>query len=639
VSDGAPAQSAKRSAAVSALVARHVPITGWLRTYPREWLRPDLISGLTSWGVMVPVALAYAALAGVPPELGLVTAFTALAAYAVFGTSRHLKVTTSSTMAVMSASVVAGLVSGDPAAFLAYTAALAMIVGGILVVGGIAKLGFISDFLSKPVVTGFIFGLAITIIVGQVPKILGIPGVSGTLPDQVRQIIDSLPDTNPYTLVVGLATLVLILGLRRISRKIPGPLIALVLGILAVSVLGLGAHGVSVVGEVATGVPSPSIPIVPVSAIPFLMLGAAGIVFLAVGESVGAGRAFAVRHGYDIEPDQELIALGAANLASGLFGGFSADASLSQTATAEDAGAASQLSSLVTSALVLATALFLAPLFKNLPNAVLGAIVIAGVISLMDAAEMRRYWSWRRTDFLIAVTAMVGVLLTTVMVGMLVAVMLSIVFMLYRASRPNVAALGRMPGVRAGFGDLSRHPNAEPIPGLVIVRLDAPLYYFNANVAKTQILALVAARQPQPRAVMIDIAATADLDVTTADMLLELVANLQARSIDLMLAQVKGPVRDRMSRTGLMAAIGEDGVHLSVGSGVKEFERRQSAGSLAAQDDAVVPADHGDATEPEDATGAVAEPEATSGPVGHPPDGGAATGPAAADPGAPDTRP
>ena len=554
-----------------ALLARHVPITRWLPAYPRDWLRPDLMAGLTSWGVMVPVALAYASLAGVPPEIGLVTAFTALAAYAVFGTSRHLKVTVSSTMAVMSAAVVADLARGDAGTYLALTAALALTVGVILVVAGIARLGFVSDFLSKPVVTGFIFGLAITVLVGQLPKILGVPGVSGTLPEQVVQLLGTLGDVNPYTVAVGGAALALILVLRAVSRRIPGPLIALVLGIAAVPLLDLESHGVTVVGEIATGVPLPSFTAVPLSSLPFLVVGAAGIVFIAMGESIGAGRVFAARHGYEIDPDQELLALGSANLASGLFGGFATDASLSQTATGEAAGARSQLSSLFTSGLILATAIFLAPLFASLPNAVLGAIVIAAVIGLMDVAELRRYWAWRRTDFLLAVIALVGVLLTTVLVGMVLAVVLSVTFLLYRASRPYVASVGRMPGHRAGFGDLSRHEDAEPIPGLLIVRLDAPLYFFNANVARSQILSLVDGRQPRPQAVLIDLAATADLDVTTSDMLFALVANLRARSIEVLLAQVKGPVRERLRK---------DGAHGRDGQGPHPSIRRQRGARL-----------------------------------------------------------
>ncbi len=573
------------------LIRRYVPITTWLPGYPRSWLRPDVTAGVTSWGVMVPVAMAYAGLAGVPPQVGLTTAFAALAAYAVFGTSRHLKVTASSTMAIMSASVVADLAAGDGGSYLALSAALALTVGVILVAGGIARLGFVSDFLTKSVVTGFIFGLAITIIVGQLPKLFGVPTGTGSVIEQLGLLVESLPDTNAYTLAVGVGALILILVLRLVSKRIPGALVALVAGIVAVSVFDLAAKGVSVVGPVATGLSTPSLPDVPLSTIPYLVVGAAGMVFLAVGESIGAGRSFAARHHDEIDPDQELIGLGGANLSSGLFGGFTVDASLSQTATGESAGSKSQLSSVITSALVLATAVFLSPLFKNLPNAVLGAIVIVAVLGLMDVREMRRYWAWRRTDFVIALVAMVGVILTSVLTGLIIAVLLSLTFLLYRASRPHVASLGLLAGYDDTYVDLERHADARPIPGLLIVRLDAPLYFFNANVAQTQIRGLLSSQVPAPRAVLIDLASTADLDVTTTDMLFELARDLRARSIDLLLAQVKGGVHDRIRRTGLIDVIGEDHIFRSLGSAVEDFRARQT---LAAE-----PVGETSATEPE----------------------------------------
>ena len=573
-------RSAGPRAIGASLLRRYVPITVWLPTYPRDWLRRDAVAGLTSWGVMVPVALAYAGLAGVPPEVGLITAFAALSAYAVFGTSRHLRVTTSSTMAIMSAAVIGPLANGDAARYVLLTSALALAVGAILLAAGIVRFGFVSDFLTKSVVTGFIFGLAITILVGQLPKLFGVPGGSGSVLDQLTQLVAQLPDTNPYTLAIGVGALILILGLRLVSKRIPGALIALVIGIVAVPAFGLTEHGVTVVGEVATGLPLPGLPRIPVTDIPLILLGAVGIVILAVGESIGAGRAYATRNRYEIDADQELIALGAANLASGLFGGFAADASLSQTATGAAAGTKSQLSSLLTAALILATAVFLAPLFKNLPNAVLGAIVIAAVLSLMDVKEMRRFWAWRRTDFTIALVALVGVVLTTVLAGLIIAALLSVSFLLYRASRPHVAALGRLPGdrYRATFGDVTRHEDAEQVPGLVMVRLDAPLYFFNANVARTQILTLVEARTPAPGAVLVDLAATADLDVTTADMLADMLDHLEARKIEVLLANVKGSVRDRMRQTGLMERVGEARIYLSFGSAVTDFQRRHPAG-------------------------------------------------------------
>jgi SulP family sulfate permease len=561
---------------------RYLPILRWLPAYPREWLRGDLTAGITSWGVMVPVALAYAGLAGVPPELGLVTAFAALAAYAVFGTSRFSKVTVSSTMAVMSASVIGSLGLRDPATAIALTAALALIVGGMLVGAGIARLGFISDFLSKAVVTGFIAGLAITIIVGQLPKVLGVSIDAEAVPEQVLDLAAEFGGYNPYAIAIGLISIAIILGLRAISRKIPGPLVALVLGIVAVPVLGLEDYGVAVVGEIATGLPLPSLPRIPLSDVPFLIVGAAGIVFLAVGESIGTARAYAAKHGDRIDVDQELLALGASNLASGMFGGFVADASVSQSATAEDAGARSQLSSLVTAGLVLLTVLLLAPLFKTLPNAVLGAIVIVAALSLIDIGELRRYWAWRRADFAIALVALVGVVLTSVLVGMVVAVLLSLVLLLYRASRPYVAALGRLSGGRGSFADLARHAEAVPIPGILVARIDAPLYFFNANVAYTQIIELFGRISPAPSVVVLDLAATADLDVSTGDMLFELHQELRALGVELRLAQVRAKVRDRMRTMGLMDEIGEQRVHLSVAAAVEDQpDRPRVAGTVS----------------------------------------------------------
>ena len=563
-------------ARIRQVVVRYVPIVTWLPAYPADWRRADLVASLTSWGVMVPVAMAYAALAGVPPQYGLITAFAALAAYAVFGTSRHLKVTTSSTMAIMSASVVAPLAGGDADRYLALTAGLALVVGVILLAAGLVRLGFIADFLAKSVVTGFIFGLAITIIIGQLPKLLGVPGGGGSTIGQLQTLIGNLPDTNPWTLAVGGGALALILVLRAISRKIPGPLVALVLGILAVTAFDLTAHGVSVVGAVETGIPRPGIPPISLLDIPFLAAGAAGIVFLAVGESLGAARAFAARHRYEIDADQELVALGAANLSAGLFGGFTVDASLSQSATSEAAGTRSQLSSIITAVLIFATAVLLAPLFKNLPNAVLGAIVIAAVLGLMDVDEMRRYAATRRTDFILAMVALVAVVTTTVLVGLVIAVLLSLMLVLYRASRPYVARLGRLSGERATFVDLERHPEADAISGLLMLRVDAPLYFFNVNVARTAILEAVAGSDPKPSAVLLDIGATADFDVTTADTIRQLITELHDQSIEVMLAQVKGPVRDRMRRMDMMVLVGEDHVHLSVAAAVEDYRRRSA---------------------------------------------------------------
>ena len=374
---------------------------------------------------MVPVAIAYAELAGVPAQVGLYTAFAGLLGYAIFGTSRHLKVTTSSTMAMMSAAVVAPLAAGDAATAIILSAGLALIVGIYLVAAGILRLGFISDFLSKSVITGFVFGLALNIIVGQLPKVLGVPGSSGNFFQQVANLLLYLPQANPITTALGASAFVFVVVMKRRSPLIPAGLIAIAAGIVIVSVLNLDQLGVAIVGAIPTGAPTLSFPRAGIFNIPYLAAGALGIVFLAVGESLSTGRAFAARLGYQIDPDQELLALGAANVSSGMFGGFTVDMSLSNTAAGVEAGGKSQLSSLVTSGLVLLTVLFLAPLFTNLPQAILGAIVISSVMGLLDVNELKRYLAVRRTDFWLALLALFGVLFTDVLTGLAIAVLMS----------------------------------------------------------------------------------------------------------------------------------------------------------------------------------------------------------------------
>ncbi len=562
---------------VRAGAVRHVPILSWARSYPAAWLRPDLISAATGWGLMVPVAIAYAGMAGVPAEVGLYTAFAGLLGYAIFATSRHLKVTTSSTMAIMSAAVVAPLAAGDPTAYGAMTAALALIVGIYLLVAGILKLGFISDFLAKSVITGFVFGLALNIIVGQLPKVLGVPAGSGNFFQQVGNLLLSLDQANPITTALGVSAFLFVFVMKLKKPLIPAGLIALAVGIVAVSVLNLDELGVAIVGVIPTGVPTPGLPSAGIVNLPYLMAGAFGIVFLAVGESLSTGRAFAARLGYQIDPDQELLALGAANINSGLFGGFTVDMSLSNTAAGVEAGAKTQLSSLVMSGLVLLTALFLAPLFTNLPQAILGAIVISSVMGLLDVRELKRYLAVRRTDFWLALLALFGVLLTDVLTGLAIAVLMSLLMVLYRASRPSIVVVGRVRGEPGAYSDIARNPGNEQIPGLIIFRMDAPLYFFNSNVAHTQISDRIAATDPPPKAILLDIGATNDLDVASLDTVGEMVEDFRRRGLEVGLVHVRGGVRDRLRKTPAMDTIGADHIFMSIESGVQAYLRHFAA--------------------------------------------------------------
>jgi SulP family sulfate permease len=555
--------------AVRRILARYVPIASWLPSYDRADARPDIIAGVVGWGVMVPVAMAYAKLAGMPPEAGLITAVAAMTAYAIFGTSRHLKVTTSSSIAIMSASVVGAIASsGDQASYVALSAGLALATGTILVVAGIARLGFLSQFLAASVVTGFVIGLAITITIGQVPALLGVPSVDGTIIQRLLELVLEIPNLDPWTAALGLGSIIGILVLRRVAPRIPGPLVALVVGIVLSTLLDLPAKGVAVVGDVATGIPLPSVPRIGFGDLVFLIAGAFGLVFLSLAESIGAARSFATSHDYDIDPNQELIALGASNVSTGLFGGFAVDASFSQSATGEAAGGRTQLSSLVTAGLVLATAIVLAPLFRNLPLSVLAAIVITSVLNLVNIGELRRYLAWRRTDFLLAMTALGGVVFTTALTGMAIAVALSLLAILYQASRPYLAVLARLPGEPPSYADAERHASAVPVPGFLILRPNVPLTFVNADVAKDQVVAMIRKRPEMPRAVVLDIGATADLDVATTDMLSAMAADLEALGIAFRLGQVRGSVRDRMRRTGLMSIIGEDRCYLTTEAAV-----------------------------------------------------------------------
>jgi high affinity sulfate transporter 1 len=551
---------------------KYVPLIGWITTYQRAWLRDDLVSGVVVGAIMVPVAMAYAQMAGVPPQQGLYSAILGMAVYAVFATSRHLKITTSSTMSIMSIAVVGPLVAAGFGSYVALSSALALTVGVIMIVLSFMKLGFISDFLSKSVMTGYIFGVALLIAMSQLPKIFGVPGGDGNVFQQLGQLIANLPQTNPYALALGVGTIVLILVLKRYIPLIPGALVALILGTALAAIFQLSAnYGVAVVGDIPIGMPSPTIPAISVQAIPFLIGGAFGIVFLAVGETLGTGRTFAAKYHYEVNADQELLAMGAANIGSGLFQGITIDMSLSNTASGEAAGERTQLSSLVSAGVILAVVVFLAPLLHNLPSAVLGGIVLSSILGLFNFDEFKRYYAQRKTDFALACTALIGVAASDVMTGLMLAVFLSVVMLLYRASRPYIAILGQR--ANGEYSDLDRHADAQPIPGLVMLRLDAPLYFFNANVARTQILAQ-AATDPPPQAILLDLAASADLDIGTADMLRDLYSDLRAKQIDVLFAQIRGSVRDRMKKTGLLEHLGVDHLYASTAAAVAAFQAR-----------------------------------------------------------------
>jgi len=554
---------------------KYVPIATWLPKYQRNLLRADVIAGITVWGVVVPSAMADAGLAGMPPQAGLYAAFAGLIAFAIFSTSKHVKVSATATAAVMSAAIVSELnPGGDLARYAALSAMMALLVGAIIVVVGSVKLGFISEFISKPVITGFLFGVGIDIIVRQAPKLFGIPGGSGNVFARIAQLISGIGGTNIWTLGIGLVSLSLILILRRYCPRIPGPLVALVLGILISSTLKLNQQGVSVVGSIPNGLPSLTIPNVSIPDLTLLMAEAGGLVFLTIGETISLSRGFAARHNYDIDPNQDLIALGVANLSSGLFQGFTIGASKSPTLTGDQAGNQTQLSSIVSSILVVATLVLLAPFFTSLPNAVLAAVVISAVARLLDVKTLVWFYRDFRRDFLPAIIALLGVIAIDLVPGLLIAVFLSIVMVVYVASKPHLAVLGRVPSQPNNYSDSARHPEVKSLPGLLILRIDTPLFFANANVTRSQILKSISTSVPPPKAVLLDIGASAGLDFTSLDMLKTLFSELEATKIELLLAHVSDPVREKLRRSGLLDKLGESRIFLSLDSGVQDFMSR-----------------------------------------------------------------
>jgi sulfate permease, SulP family len=539
-------------------VRRFVPILEWLPRYDRGWLRFDVIAGATVWGLLVPESIAYAGLAGLAPQAGLYTLLVTLAAYAVFGTSRHLVAAATSAAAVLLASSVGGLAGVDAARYMSDAAGLVILCGGLFLIAGFLRLGFVAQFLSRPVMEGFVFGLAMFVTVGQLPKLFGVEKGSGDTIKQLIDLIGHLGDTSGATLAVGAGALVLLFAVERLAPRIPGGLLALVLGILISSAFSLSEHGVKIVGHVPSGLPTPGVPSLHGADVIPLVTAAGGLLLVIFSESLGAAENFATKYGYEIDPNQELIALGVANAGSGLLGGLAGGGSLSQSAVNEGAGARSEVSPLIAAVLIVITVLVLTPLFKNLPEAVLAALIIHAVSHLWKVSEMRRYYNLQRLEFWLALATLLGVITIDVLPGLVIGVTAMLLLVIYRASRPHVGTLARVPGERGAYGEVGRHPDYERIPDVLVLRLEAPLFYANATPVRDQIKTLVGNNDPPPTALIIDIGGTDRLDVTSAEMLTQLVHTMHSAGIDVALADVRQPVSRMARRAGLAKRLGEN---------------------------------------------------------------------------------
>ena len=560
----------------SGIVAGFIPITQWLPKYDfKRLLRVDVIAGITLWGVVVPEGIAYAGLAGMPLQAGLYTILAALVAYAVFGTSRQLVVVSTSASAVMLASIITALNPTDHASYLALAGGLVLVVGLIFILAGILRLGFITNFISRPVMEGFVFGIAVFVAVKQLPKLLGVPHGDGNTLQQLWYVFNHLGQANLPTVLMGLGALLLLFALHRFARRAPAGLVVLIAGIALSALLGLSAAGVKIVGAIPAGLPSAGLPEVRLRDLWVLLPGALGMALVIFSEGLGAADVFASKHNYEVKPDQELIAYGASNISSGLLGGLAAGGSLSQSSVNDSAGARTSISLLVAAAMGLVTVIALTPLFTALPEAVLAALIIHAVIHLMKVRQMQRFYLLQKVEFWLGMLALLGVLILDVLPGLAIAVMFSLVYVIYKSSQPHISVLGSVPGSPGAYTDMQRHPEDRPVEGLIIFRLTAPLYFANASLFHSRLRELVRQSQPPPRAVIIDMSASDSLDITSLEMLEKLVTELRQANIEVMAAEVHQPVRDMALRSGLAEEFNKSQVFPAVDAAVRDFLKRQ----------------------------------------------------------------
>jgi sulfate permease, SulP family len=535
----------------------------WLRHYRRAWLGGDVVAALTTWALVVPQAIAYAQIAGLPPQAGLFAAFAGLLGYGLFGTCRQLVVSPTSSTAAISAAIVAPVALGDATRYADLSAFLAMLVGVVLIALGLLRMGFVSRFIAAGVQVGFMFGLGLTIIVGQLPKLLGVPAGQGDFFGQAGDVAGRLGDVNLWTAAIGLGSLAVLLGLKRVAPGVPAALLVVVGGIAVVAVADLTARGVEVIGAVDGAFPLPAVPRVGWDELVGLLPGAIAVAIIGYAESATVAESMANEHGYDVEPDRELRATGIANILSGLFQGFITGGGASQSAANDRAGANTQLVSLLVSGLTVVTAVALLPLFRDLPQAALGAVVISAVIGFLDLAALERVRRLRRDSFVIAVAAMLAVLALGVLQGLIVAVVISLAVFLVRASRPSGSVLGRIPGTGA-YVALEHAPEARTEPGLLVYRLNAPVLFVNAKRLRDGIRAEVRQASPPVRVVLLDLSFTPELDIESVNVLASLRRELDGRGVALWLAGVRATVEDMLVRSGLADAIGRDHLYREV---------------------------------------------------------------------------
>lgn len=546
----------------------HIAVADWLFGYRSDWLQPDIIAGLTAGAVVIPKAMAYATIAGLPVEIGLYTAFVPMVIYAVLGTSRPLSVSTTTTLAILTAAELGGVVrSGDAAALSRGSVTLALLVGAMLVVAAVMRLGFVANFISEPVLVGFKAGIGLVIVLDQLPKILGFHIARGGFLHNLLATVRGISHASLPTVAVGIVMIGLLVGVERFVPRAPAPLIAVAVGIAGSALLRLQSYGVELVGRIPQGLPSFTMP--DLSLAERLWPGALGIALMSFTETIAAGRAFAKNEEPPPRPNAELLATGLANVGGAFFGAMPAGGGTTQTAVNRLAGARTQLAELVTAAATLATMLLLAPLIALMPQATLAAVVIVYSIGLIQPDEFRAILRIRRTEFIWALTAFAGVVLLGTLKGIVVAIIVSLVALAYQAADPPVYVLGRKPGTNVFRPRSDEHPEDETFPGLLLLRLEGRVFFANAGQIGQKINPLV--EEAQPRVVVLDLSGVTDLEYTALKILTEAEKKERERGVTLWLAGLNPGVLSIVQRSPLGGVLGRESLQFNVEMAVAKY--------------------------------------------------------------------
>jgi len=568
------------SARAPSVVQRLLPIVGWLPGYRRDWLLPDILAGLAVWAVMVPEGMAYAGIVGVPPIMGLYTLVPPLFAYALLGTSRLLVVGPDTATGLISALTVGAIATQGTADFNTLTSTLAVLIGIFFLLFGALRMGWVAAFIPTPVMRGFIEGLVCVTVIGQVPHLLGIEGTSGNFFAKLWFVLQHLLDAPLAPVLTGLLSLAGMVLLRHLAPRVPAALVVAIVATILVGLLGGTTAGISVVGDLPSGLPHFALPDLNPSMLGDLAPGALAIVLVGYAEALGGAKAAAMQTGGDIDPNQELVAHGPANILSGVFGGFLVVGSLSKTSVAMAAGAHTQLANLVAAIFCFLTLVLLTPLFQGMPHPALAAIVIAAMLHLSKPSYLNELLARSRWEFAIVAVVIAGELTLGVLQGIALGVALSLLMLTYRTSHPQGAVLGQLPGMEA-YRDIRLHPEALTFPGLLIWRPGGDLFYASIGHFSEALKAALAVSHPPAKEVLLDADSVNFIDTSACDELLNCIKELQSQGIAFAFARVRDQVRERMRLGGIEAVVGSANFYERVTDGVRAWEQHESLDARA----------------------------------------------------------